>query len=190
LLNEAGWTSRNSEGYRTKDGQVLSVSLVYVPGSLIPDEGVTMLEDLQQQWKQVGFDVHLTPKTLAEAWGGELSKPTSYDAFASSEWCSYTPAILNIIWRFWDAKTEPNASNNSFYDNAELVKLIQTADASYDPTVQKTDYTKAQEIVNNEALELGAYPQATSLAWTKNLHDVWIAPAQSEPTFADAYFTK
>jgi peptide/nickel transport system substrate-binding protein len=190
LLNEAGWTGRNSEGYRTKDGKVLTAKVVYVPGSLIPEEGVTMLQDLQQQWKQVGFDVQLTPKTLAQAWGGELSKPTTYDAFASSEWCSYTPAILNIIWRYWDSKTEPNASNNSFYDNAKLVNLIQTADASYDPTVQNTNYTKAQEIVVNQALELGAYSQATSLAWTKDLHDVWIAPAQSEPIFADAYFTK
>ena len=174
LLNEAGWTGRNSEGYRTKDGKVLTVKVVYVPGSLIPEEGVTMLQDLQQQWKQVGFDVQLTPKTLAQAWGGELSEPTPITRSRRAKWRSYTPAILNIIWRS-GLKDRTNASNNSFYDNAKLVNLIQTADASYDPTVQNTNYTKAQEIVVNQALMLGAYSQATSLAWTNDLHDVWIA---------------
>jgi peptide/nickel transport system substrate-binding protein len=190
LLNEAGWTGHNAEGYRTKNGKVLSVKLVYVPGELMPEEGVTMLQDLQQQWKQIGFDVKLTPYTLAAAWGGQLSKPNTYNAFASSEWCSYTPAILNIIWRFWNSKTEPNESNDSFYDNAEIVKTIQAADASYNSSTEQSEYTKAQVALNSQALELGAYPQATSLAWKKNLHDVWIAPAQDEPIFADAYFTK
>ena len=38
------------------------------------------------QWKQVGFNVELKPMTLSQSFGGEYSKPTTYDAIASSDW--------------------------------------------------------------------------------------------------------
>ena len=191
LLNEAGWTGRNSEGYRTKDGKVLTVKVVYVPGSLIPEEGVTMLQDLQQQWKQVGFDVQLTPKTLAQAGGGELSKPTTYDAFASSEWCSYTPAILEDPLALLGLKDRTKRQQ-------QLV-LRQREARQSDPDRRRLLRPHGSEHELHQGTGNRRQPGARSWALThrrrrsrgrSDLHDVWIAPAQSEPIFADAYFTK
>jgi peptide/nickel transport system substrate-binding protein len=189
LLDQAGWTGRNAAGYRTKDGKVLEVKLVYGAGSIVTDEGATVLQDLQQQWKSAGFDVTLTPATLSQLFSGTYAKPSSYDA-TIGYWTSPTPGVLLIVWRPWDSKTAPNSNNQSFYDNPEVVSLIEAANSSSDPAVQQADYYKAQQIVVQKAAVVGVYTQTTSLAWVKNLHDVWIEASQGEPVFSDAYFSK
>ncbi|HEV7941280.1 MAG TPA: ABC transporter substrate-binding protein [Solirubrobacteraceae bacterium] len=189
LLDQAGWSARNAAGYRTKDGKVLEVKLVYGAGSIITDEGATVLQDLQQQWKAAGFDVTLVPATLSQLFSGTYSTPTSYDA-TIGYWTSPTPGVLLIVWRPWDSKTAPNPNNASFYDNPEVVSLIEAANSASDPATQQADYDKAQQIVVQKAAVVGVYTQTTSLAWVKSLHDVWIEASQGEPVFSDAYFSK
>ena len=122
LLNQAGWTGRDAAGYRTKDGKELDVKLAYPAGSVITDEGATLLQILQQQWKQIGFNVTLIPETQAETFSGAYSTPTSYDA-QPWYWTSPSPAILWIVWRP-STKSDPNYSNSSFYNNAQLGDVI------------------------------------------------------------------
>ena len=76
----------------------------------------------------------------------------------------------------------PNGNNQSFYNDPELVKLIETANSSDDPAVQKKNYWKAQEIVTKDtAAVVGVYTQETSLAIDPKLKDVWLEAAQGEP---------
>ena len=122
LLNEAGWTGRDAAGYRTKGGKELDVKLAYPAGSVFTDEGATLLQILQQQWKQVGFNVTLVPETQAETFSGAYSTPTSYDA-QPWYWTSPSAAILWIVWRP-STPADPNYSNSSFYNNAQLGSVI------------------------------------------------------------------
>jgi peptide/nickel transport system substrate-binding protein len=189
LLNAAGWTGRNSAGYRTKNGQELNVKLVYGLGSIVNDEGATLLQDLQQQWKAVGFNVQLVPATLTQLFAGTYSTPTASDA-TIGYWTSPTPGVLYIVWQPWNAPGDPDFSNSAFYDNPKLVSIIAAANSSLSPSVQQADYYQAQKIIVNEAAVVGLYTKTTTLAWTKKLHDVWIEDSQGEPVFSDAYFTK
>jgi peptide/nickel transport system substrate-binding protein len=187
LLDEADW-KKGSDGTRTKDGKPLTITLIYGAGSILTTEGATLLQDLQAQWKEVGFNVELKPLTLSQLFGGEYSAPDKYDA-TIGYWTSPTPGVLLIVWRPWDDPKHPNGNNQSFYNNPELVKLIETANSSGDPAVQKKNYWKAQEIVTKEtAAVVGVYTQETSIAVEPNLHDVWLEAAQGEPVFSDAYF--
>jgi peptide/nickel transport system substrate-binding protein len=188
LLNQAGWTKRDAAGYRTKNGQELDVKLAYPAGSVITDEGATLLQILQQQWKQVGFNVRLVPETPAETFSGAYSTPSSYDA-QPWYWTSPSPAILWIVWRP-NTKSDPNGNNSSFYNNTALGNTI--ADGNTAATTAQADkyYDKAQVIIQNEAAAVGLYDQTMSIAVAKNLHDVWLEKSQGEPVFEDAYFTK
>jgi peptide/nickel transport system substrate-binding protein len=188
LLNAAGWTGRDAAGYRTKDGQELDVKLAYPAGSVITDEGATLLQILQQQWKQVGFNVTLVPETQAETFSGAYSTPSSYDA-QPWYWTSPSPAILWIVWRP-STPGDPNGNNSSFYNNAQLGTVI--ADGNTASTIAQADtyYAQAQQIIQNEAASVGLYDQTMSIAVEKNLHDVWLEKSQGEPVFEDAYFTK
>jgi peptide/nickel transport system substrate-binding protein len=187
LLDQAGWKV-GSNGIREKDGKPLNVKLVYGAGSLITTEGATVLEDLQSQWKEVGFNVELKPATLTQLFSGEYAAPDKYDA-TIGYWTSPSPAVLLIVWKPWDSKTEPNGNDQSFYDNDKLVDLIEKGNSTSNPAEQKKYYYAAQEIVTKEqAAVVGVYVQETSLAVEKNLHDVWLEASQGEPVFSDAYF--
>ena len=59
LLDEAGWTGRDDEGFRTKDGQRLSFPVAYW-------QTAPFLELVQQQLREVGIELELEEKTQAE----------------------------------------------------------------------------------------------------------------------------
>lgn len=187
LLDEAGW-KKGANGIRSKDGKELTVTLIYGAGSILTQEGATVLEDLQSQWKEVGFNVQLKPLTLTQLFSGQYSTPDKYDA-TIGYWTAPTAGVMLIVWRPWNGKPEPNGNNASFYNNAHLVSLIEKANGSFNPVEQKKNYYAAQEIVTKQqAAVVGVYVQETSLAIEKNLHDVWLEASQGEPVFSDAYF--
>jgi peptide/nickel transport system substrate-binding protein len=188
LLDAAGWSQRNAAGYRVKDGKELDVKLPYPAGSVVTDEGATLLQILQQQWKQIGFNVTLIPETQAETFSGAYSTPTSYDA-QPWYWTSPSAAILWIVWRPSTA-ANPNYSNQSFYDNTQLGTIINDGNTATTTTSAGAYYDQAQQIIQNEAAAVGLYDQTSSIAVAKNLHDVWLEKSQGEPVFEDAYFTK
>lgn len=189
LLDQAGWSKVNAAGYRVNSaGQELTVRLPYPAGSVITQEGATLLQILQQEWKQVGFNVELIAETQAQTFGGAYSTPSSYDAMPWY-WTSPSPAILWIVWRP-STKANPNYSDSSFYNNNALGAVIQDGNTAATTAQANQDYGQAQQIIQNEAAAVGLYDQTMTLAIAKNLHDVWLEASQGEPVFEDAYFTK
>jgi peptide/nickel transport system substrate-binding protein len=188
LLRDAGYTGHDSAGYATKDGKELDIKFPYDAGTIVNAEGATLLQDLQQEWKAAGFNVQLIPLTESQTFAGVDSGPTAADV-GLGYWTSPTPGVLYIVWRYWDTK-DPDFANTAYYDNPQLVKLIQAANSSSNPAVQQADYYAAQKIVVSTAAVIGLYTQTTSDAWSKSLHDFWIEDSQGEPVFDDAYLTK
>jgi peptide/nickel transport system substrate-binding protein len=188
LLDQAGWTTRDAAGYRTKNGKELTVRFAYPAGSVFTSEGSTVLQILQQQWKQVGFNVTLIPETQAETFAGKYSSVDSYDA-QPWYWTSPSSAILWIVWRP-STTANPNYSNSSFYNNDQLATEIQAGNSAATTTEADQDYGQAQQLIQDNAAAVGLYTQTSSIAVAKNLHDVWLEKSQGEPVFEDAYFTK
>lgn len=186
LLTQAGWT-KGSDGIYTKGGKPLAIKLVYGPGFIFTQEGATVLQALQEQWRTAGFDVKLVPATMAEQWGGKYSTPDSYDALPSY-WTSPSPAILWIVWR-QNEPNNPNGNNKSFYNNPELTALIDKANTNLDTKAGFDQYGQAQQIIEDEAAGIGLYTQNTLIAVSNSLKDFWVEKSQGEPVFSDAYFT-
>jgi peptide/nickel transport system substrate-binding protein len=186
LLQQAGW-SKGADGIYAKDGKPLQVRLVYGSGFIFTNEGATVLQALQEQWKQNGFDVKLVPATMAEAWGGKYSGPDGYDAYPAY-WTSPSPAILWIVWRETTAKS-PNGNNQSFYNNPTLTALIDKANTNTDTAAGLRQYQQAQKLIEDNAAGIGLYAQNTLIAVSDKLHGFWVEKSQGEPVFADAYFT-
>ena len=112
LLDEAGWSTRDAEGYRVKDGKRLTVRVVYAAGSFFNPEAVTLLQDLQAQANAIGWDVQLLPATQSAYFAGEYSKPNAYEANAQY-WASPTPGVMYIVWR-QNLTDRPNWYNERF----------------------------------------------------------------------------
>ncbi|WP_426623006.1 ABC transporter substrate-binding protein [Leifsonia sp. McL0607] len=188
LLDAAGWTQKNSDGVREKDGQALTVRLPYGAGSIIDADGAAILQGVKEQASTVGFDVKLIPVPQSEFFSGKFSGPDAYDLQAGY-WTSVTAGILYINWRPSTAD-DPNYSNSAFYDDPVLAQYILDGNSAATVEQQNADYQKAQDYIAQHALSIGVYDRLSTLAVSPRLHDVWQEHAQGGPTFYDAYLTK
>jgi peptide/nickel transport system substrate-binding protein len=188
LLDQAGWTGHDKDGYRTKDGKQLFVKFPYPAGAVFNSEGATVLQALQEQWKQVGFNVKLIAATQAEVFSGKYSGPDAYDA-SPFYWTSPSPAILWIVWRP-STTANPNGNNQSFYNNQELGRVINAANTATDPGKAAELYKQAQQIISDNAATLPLYTQNSTYASAKDVKDFWLEKSQGEPVFSDSYLVK
>ncbi|WP_210479242.1 ABC transporter substrate-binding protein [Naasia sp. SYSU D00948] len=188
LLDEAGWTERNSDGVRLKDGEPLKVVLPYGAGSILNADGAAILQGVKEQASEVGFDVELVPVPQSELFAGAYSTPEERD-FEVGYWTSVTAGILYINWRP-STEEAPNYNNGAFYDDPELAAIILEANSTADVEAQNALYAKAQEYIAERALAIGLYDRLSTLAVDPSLRGVWQEHAQGGPTFYDAHFVQ
>ncbi|GAA3564671.1 ABC transporter substrate-binding protein [Amycolatopsis ultiminotia] len=187
LLDEAGWTGRDAEGYRTKNGRPLTVRLPYKgDGAETPPADVTLLEDIQAMERKAGIKVELQALDSASAdavWGDAKA----YELLGNY-WNSPTPAVMYI--KFSKATLDvANGQNTAFAWDPELDDTLLRAAATTDPAQQKQLYSSAQHLLTAKAWSLPLYPIQTRLAVSDRLHDVWIEVSEGEPVLSDAYLT-
>jgi peptide/nickel transport system substrate-binding protein len=188
LLDEAGWGEVDDEGFRTKDGERLTVVLPYGAGSIINADGAAILQGVKEQATATGFDVELIPVPLSELFAGAYSAPDEHD-IAVGYWTAVTAGILYINWRP-STEDKPNYSNQGFYNDDVLAQLILDANSAADIDEQNALYQEAQEYIADRALSIGLYDRLSTLAVSPKLQGVWQEHAQGGPTFYDAYLTE
>ncbi|GAA3939749.1 ABC transporter substrate-binding protein [Microbacterium soli] len=186
LLDEAGWTGRDADGYRTKGGETLEVLLPYGAGTIINADGVAILQAVQEQAKAVGFKLDLRPLSPAEHFSGEFSGADTHD-LSVGYWTSVNAGILYINWRP-STPEKPNLSNSAFYDDPELERLILEANSESDRETQDALYRQAQEYIADRALSFGLYDRLSTLAVSPRLQGVRQEQSQGGPSFHDAHF--
>ncbi|MBN9140223.1 MAG: ABC transporter substrate-binding protein [Micrococcales bacterium] len=185
LLDEAGWTGRDDDGTRTKDGERLTVVLPYGAGSIINADGAAILQALQEQATKVGFDVQLVPVPQSEFFAGAYSTAEEKD-ITVGYWTAVTAGILYINWRPSTAD-HPNYWNNAFYNDSTLEGYILEGNSASDVDAQNAAYQRAQEYIADHALAIGVYDRLSTLAVGGSLKDVWQEHSQGGPVFHDAY---
>lgn len=188
LLDDAGWSTTDADGYRTRDGETLEVVIPYGAGSIVTQEGASVLQAIQQQVREVGFKVTLVPVTQSELFGGAYSQPDERDIYVGY-WTSPTAGILHINYR-QHLPESPNGANSTYYNDPELEATIVAANATSDPAEASRLYGEAQQFISDHAIAVGLYAQTTSLAVAPQLRDVWLEQSQGEPVFHDAYFVR
>jgi len=186
LLDEAGWTQRDADGYRTKDGKRLTAELVYSADTGdTPPADVTLFQNIQAAEKEIGFDVVLKPLPQDQYFAA-FSDKNAYDGLTGAYWNSPTPAVLSIVFSSDSLKAAPG-NNMSWVQNPQIDELVRAAAGTTDTAEQERLYGQTQDIVAEQAYQLGLYPVLTRLVAKKNLKDVWIEPSEGEPVLHDAW---
>jgi peptide/nickel transport system substrate-binding protein len=188
LLDDAGWNEVDDEGFRTKDGERLTVVLPYGAGSILNADGAAILQGVKEQATATGFDVELIPVPLSELFAGAYSAPDEHD-IAVGYWTAVTAGILYINWRP-STEDKPNFANQGHYNDDVLAQLILDANSAADIDEQNALYQEAQEYIADRALSIGLYDRLSTLAVSPKLQGVWQEHAQGGPTFYDAYLTE
>jgi peptide/nickel transport system substrate-binding protein len=186
LLDSTGWTQRDADGFRTKDGKQLAATVIYSsdPGDTPPAD-VTLFQDIQSAEKEIGFNVILKPEPQQQAYAAQLDK-TAYDGLAGSYWNSPTPLVLTLLYSTDSMNLAPG-NNESWISNPAIDAPLKEVAATTDAGRQKLLYDQIQQLAAENAYYLGLYPQTTRLVSKKHLQDVWIEPSEGEPVLHDAW---
>ncbi|MFE1599538.1 ABC transporter substrate-binding protein [Methylobacterium sp. ID0610] len=183
LLDEAGWTGRDAQGFRTKDGERLSIEVGY-PQPFVRDNREVLIQALQAQLRRnIGLDLKLRFISAGE-WAQQTQKGT---------WTIYPNTYLPA-----DAAQElqGNIGESGFIravadkGDKELFRLINEALASTDLDAKKTLVDAAQKRAIDQAFivplfsanyQLAAKESVRGLSFEtqldspSNFYDVWLA---------------
>ncbi|MDN5687588.1 MAG: ABC transporter substrate-binding protein [Brachybacterium sp.] len=189
LLDEAGWSGRDAEGYRMKEGRTLALRLPYAsdPGETPPAD-LTIYQNFQAMEKRVGVKIELLPSDAATMTAMK-SDPTRYD-IQGRYWNSPTPNVMYI--KFSQETLELGNGQNVSQDyDEELDETLLAAAATTDAEEQVALYSRAQELLVARTWHVPLYPIQTRLAVRSDLvRDIWIEPSEGEPVLHDAYLVR
>jgi peptide/nickel transport system substrate-binding protein len=176
LLDEAGWTQKDSAGIRSKGGQRLSVHLVYDSADLSASD-VTLAQAVQFSVKKAGFELVLDPVDA----GGFVARMAANDYdIASFHFVRAEPDILRTV--FHSAFIPPKGANVARVDSLDE-KLNEAVGASGE--ARQHLYSEIQRQIIGQAYAVPLYVAAFRLAATKNLHGIsWATNAK--PNLYDA----
>ncbi|MGD8196120.1 ABC transporter substrate-binding protein [Herbiconiux sp. P18] len=188
LLDEAGWTTRDSEGYRTKDGERLTVDFPVSTNQSIPAE-VSLFEQIQATTKAVGFDVELHPMDLS-SWYAALA---SWDfGVTSAIYTKNSADVLRILYDSDNIQPAPSGyhPNHSHVSIPELDDAVRTAGQTSSSDERAELYEKAQKILADGAFVLPLYDHLQKIGYRDQVQGLSLLPTLQIPYFGDAWIAE
>jgi len=184
LLDEAGWTERDSDGYRTKGGGRLSLEFPVSTNQSIPAEQ-SLFEQIQAGAKQLGIEVVLSPLDLS-SWYGALAA-NDYD-LVSAPYTKVGPDVLRILYDTAGITPAPSGyfANLAQLSDPELDQLLTDAAQTSDPDERADLYEQAQRIVLESYTVLPLYDQQNHYLVRSSVTGVRALPPVSAVTLYDA----
>jgi peptide/nickel transport system substrate-binding protein len=185
LLDEAGWSERDAEGYRVKDGKRLTLDFPVSTNQSIPAEQ-SLFEQIQADAKAAGFEVRLHPLDLS-SWYGALAE-NDYN-LVSAPYTKVGPDVLRILYHSDSIEPAPSGyfANLAQVDDAELDDLLTQASATSDAGERAELYAQAQQIILEGSYILPLYDQQNHFLYSSTVRGLRAMPTVSTPTFAEAW---
>lgn len=185
LLDEAGWTQKNADGYRVKDGKVLELNFPVSTNQSIPAEQ-SLFEQLQASAKVAGFKIDLHPLDLS-SWYGALG--TNDYNLVSAPYTKVGPDVLRILFDSDGTVPAPSGyfANHTQIKDPALDTLLVKASESSDPAERAELYKQAQKIVLEGYYILPLYDQQNHYLLGANVAGFRALPSVSTPALYDAW---
>ncbi|MGG5751087.1 ABC transporter substrate-binding protein [Zafaria sp. Z1313] len=188
LLDAAGWDERDAEGYRSKDGQRLSLEFPVSTNQSVPAEQ-SLFQQLQAAAKEAGFEVKLNLLDLS-SWYGALFA-NDYD-LVSAPYTKVGPDVLRILFHSDSTIPAPSGyfANLSQVKDAELDRLLTEAGEEADPTARAALYDQAQAFILAGHYILPLYDQQNHFLHSTSLQGVGATTAVASPVFHDVWIAE
>ncbi|WP_230982916.1 ABC transporter substrate-binding protein [Inquilinus limosus] len=179
LLDEAGWTGRDAEGFRTKDGQRLSIEVVQAQAT-VRDQRDVLLQALQAQARQqAGIDL-----TIAYVDAGTYTDRRATGRFGSIA-NSNTPTDAIDIELHYLPIDQGGSINYSRAAAPELLAWLRQASATLDHKTRFDLYGRLQRFaIVEQAYALPLYEPEDQVAAAAHVHGVGFRPFKQLPESA------
>ncbi|MFQ4150240.1 ABC transporter substrate-binding protein [Arthrobacter sp. LAPM80] len=188
LLDAAGWSERDAQGYRVKDGTRLSFTFPVSTSQSIPAEQ-SLFEQMQATAKASGIEIKINLLDLS-SWYGELFK-NDYN-MVSAPYTKVGPSVLAVLFHSDSTIPAPSGyfANLSQVKDPSLDALLNKAGSTKDEAERKDLYTQAQKKVLEGYYLLPLYDQQNHFLYSDKLKNVGATTAVATPTFFDTWLAK
>lgn len=167
LLDEAGWTKRDADGFRTKDGQRLTIDIVQAQATVRDQRGV-LLQALQAQARQrLGVDLNI--RYVDSGTYVELRNSGQFGSIANSN----TPTDGIDIENHYLPVKAGGAINYSRTSAPEILPLLKAASITLDDAKKRQAYAQLQQfVILDQAVAVPLYEPEDQIASAKYVHGV------------------
>lgn len=183
LLDEAGWTAKDKDGVRTKDGKRLTVRFPVSTNQSVAAEQ-SLFEQIQANAAAVGFEVILNPVDLS-TWYGALGA-NEYEA-VSAPYTKVGPDVLRILYHSDGIVPAPSGyfANHAQLSDPEVDTLLDQASATLDADKRTELYATAQRRILASYTVLPLYDQQNHFL-VRGATGVTTLGTVATPTFINA----
>ncbi|MCG2842442.1 ABC transporter substrate-binding protein [Sandaracinobacter sp. RS1-74] len=182
LFDEAGWSQRDAEGYRVKDGRRLEATLMIAEAGGPPQLPVAVQSDA----RKVGFDLKLEIVPAATAM--ERRRRGDFDAGSGGYWHTNTPDGLTIMYH---SSAVPSATvigqNGSRLRDRQLDGLLDAARQTTDQAEQQRLYSAAQRRLTELVPAVPSTESHHMIAYNKRVRGVIFDTSHNTPLFVGVW---
>ncbi|MEF3403808.1 ABC transporter substrate-binding protein [Agromyces sp. CCNWLW203] len=185
LLDEAGWSERDADGYRVRDGARLTLRFPVSTNQSIPAEQ-SLFEQVQATAKAAGFEVVIELLDLS-GWYGALAAH-EYE-IVSAPYTKVGPDVLRILYHSDSITPAPSGyfANLSQLNDPGVDALLAEAASTSDPEARAASYNEAQRLILGGYYLLPLYDQQNSFLMSTSVQGARALPTVSTPTFYDSW---
>jgi peptide/nickel transport system substrate-binding protein len=174
LLDEAGWTQRDADGFRTKGGKRLTVRLVQ-SAPFVRDRRDILAQAVQAAVrKSAGID--LAVSVVDQGTATKALTDGEYEVFDNSRADTDAGAALNLLLH------SAGAINRTGAKDAELDKLLDAGQATGDLAARQATYRRIQQrVVAEQALVVPLYAPNDQIAAARTVGGLGFEPTAGVP---------
>lgn len=168
LLDEAGWTARDAQGYRTRNGKRLGAQLLATESASFSS---SVAVAIQADLKKLGFE--LTIELLPVAQVTDRRYAGNFQVMGGGYWHTNTPDGLYILYHSDSITSEKRiGQNGGRFRDAELDRLLAEARRSPDPARITQLYSQAQQRLAEQVPVVPSFESHVLVAYRNRLKGV------------------
>lgn len=185
LLDEAGWTQRDDDDVRMKDGERLEIVIPVSTNQSVPAEQ-SLFEQFQAQASEVGFDMQINLLDLS-SWYAELSEH-NYD-LVSAPYTKVGPSVLRILYHSDSIEPAPSGyfANNAQVNIPQLDQTLVEAEETTDEDERAGLYEQAQQTVLEDYYVLPLYDQQNHFLYSEDVQNMGDTSAIAAPQYYNVW---
>ncbi|MEV5829031.1 ABC transporter substrate-binding protein [Spirillospora sp. NPDC052242] len=166
LLDEAGWTGRDAEGFRTKNGERLTLRWPY-QAALLRDRRDVLAQGVQGQAKRVGIHVDLRSVDAGTLTQDVLGARERMDIMGAS----FVRPEPDILRYFFSSDRPPAKGGGNFFQRTDsrLDRWLREAATTSDAEERNRIYREVQRYLNEHALAIPTYVPERMIGTTKEV---------------------
>jgi peptide/nickel transport system substrate-binding protein len=172
LLAQAGWSDSDGDGVLDKDGQALSVEVVFSELPL----SARIVDEIAAQWKEIGVGVAKVPLSQGELANVYL-RPRSFQA-ALYSWLDITPDP-DLYPFFHSTQTADPGQNFTQFHSRDIDEILEEARQTMDVVRRHELYARLQEILADEVPAIFLYQPVYTMGVNEEVKGVTLAPVRT-----------